>query len=409
MAGTTHNHTNYEGRLAFIQQLLHNKSRFQEDASIVPIQYDPECPFKYNNSVYRVSLPAPLPLPLTPDHKSRETAGANDDGSLQPGCVAIPPGTKDFIIRLTNAQAEGQTLASFDPHVVPSVYGWGSAAGNAGTAQGWILQDFMPGTSLDEIFRDMSHEEKAGAFAQMAALLKALQDYQLPQNLTFGGVTFDGKGQVLSTAMTSVGAGPWSSYEDSFKSRLKVALQKADADSHIQGWRANGIRDSKEEKTIVHADFSLSNLLYNPTTRRMTAVLDYDFACILHPSYEFLRSFDGAGGQFRGWSGDKDIEELALREAKLHEFPSPLPDSTEDGVQWEDAKIWEDALEEAGVERPRTITGIDKVADVDAILRMILPWRLDNEDILRMQSEVIVKYRAQCEKQLGEMLERLGF
>ncbi|KAL4965607.1 uncharacterized protein BDV14DRAFT_199703 [Aspergillus stella-maris] len=244
----------------------------------------------------------------------------------------------------------------------------------------------------------------------------------LDEDLAFGGVTFDGKGHVVSTAMMSVGAGPWSSFEDSFKSRLAVALQKADANSHIQGWRANDIRErldtflerglpaqfeslsSNEEMTIIHADFSLSSLLYDPTTRRIIALLDYDFACILHLSYEFLRSFDGAGGQFRGWSGNEDTEELALREAELHGFPSPLPESTEDEIQWEDA------LEEARVKRPRAITGIDKAADVDAILRMILPWRLNNEDILGMQSEeVIVKYRAQCEKQLGKMLERLGF
>ncbi|KAL4946982.1 hypothetical protein BDW69DRAFT_190641 [Aspergillus filifer] len=138
---------------------------------------------------------------------------------------------------------------------------------------------------------------------------------------------------------------------------------------------------------------SLSHLLCDPTTRCITALLDYDFACILYPSYQFLQ-----------------IRELALREAKLHGFPSPLPESTKDGVQWKDAKLWEDALEEAGVKRPRTITGIDMVADVDAIPRMILPWRLTNEDILGMQSEeVIVKYRSQCEKQLGKMLERLGF
>jgi hypothetical protein len=42
-------------------------------------------------------------------------------------------------------------------------------------------------------------------------------------------------------------------------------------------------------------------------------LIDYDFATILHPSYEFLRSFDRAGGQFRGWYADEESEEAALR------------------------------------------------------------------------------------------------
>ena len=74
--------------------------------------------------------------------------------------------------------------------------------------------------------------------------------------------------------MTSVGTGPWPSYEDYFSDRLKQALRKADSNSYIKGWHANGVRgrleafiergvpaqfmslDSKNEKSIVHADFS---------------------------------------------------------------------------------------------------------------------------------------------------------
>ncbi|KAI0454744.1 hypothetical protein F5B21DRAFT_473996 [Xylaria acuta] len=78
----------------------------------------------------------------------------------------------------------------------------------------------------------------------MAELLKALQDYQLPDSITgYGGVMFAENGRMVSAAMTSVWAGPWPTYESSFKSRLDVALQRADANPYIQGWHANGIRD----------------------------------------------------------------------------------------------------------------------------------------------------------------------
>lgn len=60
--------------------------------------------------------------------------------------------------------------------------------------------------------------------------------------------------------------------------------------------------------------------------------------------------------------------------------------------------------------RPKTIEGIGKVADVDAILRGIMPWRVTNADMMRMQSkEVIIRCRNESEQQLAQMLGRLGF
>ncbi|KAF2810720.1 uncharacterized protein BDZ99DRAFT_561103 [Mytilinidion resinicola] len=410
MAAPTHNHANYQARLDFIQHLLHDRLELKvslEDAEITPIQYDPESPFKYNNFVYRISLPSPIP--------SEKPAS---DEPRQAGCATIPAGTKSLILRLTNPNAEGMnpktrienevaiiTLASaalrdFQPHVVPSIYAWGSAA--TSSSQGWILQELMPGTPVDEAFDTLDLPQKQQIFAQMAQLLKALQDYKLPESITgFGGVTFDETGRIVSTAMTSVGLGPWPSYEASFKDRLELALRKADVNPYIQGWRANSVRDRLDRfvergvpaQVIVHADFTANNLLFDATSGRITALIDYDFACILHPSYEFLRSFDGAGGQFRGWSGDEASEQTVLREAKLRGFPSPLP-----------------PMVKSGVKRPSTIEGIDSVADVDTILRSTLPWRVTNSDILRLQTEeVIVKCRDKNEEQLITLLSRLGF
>ncbi|KAI1113934.1 kinase-like domain-containing protein [Nemania sp. NC0429] len=427
------NEDNFQPRLDFIRRLLREKLGQEDEVKVVPVQYDPESPFKYNNFVYRATLKAPKEGFLEP---------------RQPGTVAIPAGTKDFIVRLANPDAEGmhpqtrvenevalislaaEALRARFPRVVPSIYGWGSAA----SGQGWILQELMPGEPVDEAFASMDLSQKRHIFSQMAELLKALQDFSLPDSISgFGGVTFaaDGSGRIVSTAMSTVGAGPWSSYQQSFEGRLLVALRKADDNPYIRGWHANGIRkrldafvrdisrqlqslESAEEKCIVHADFTTNNLLFDPVTQRITGFIDWDFSSVLHPSYEFLRSFDGAGGQFRGWSGDEeDNEQAALRHAKLNGFPSPLPESTrgeDGGVDWELAKAWEDELERLDVKRPRTIVGIESVADVDTILRSILPWRVSNSDILRLQSEeVIMKCRDENEQHLDGLLQRLGF
>ncbi|KAK0701157.1 hypothetical protein B0T21DRAFT_435197 [Apiosordaria backusii] len=258
----THNHVNYQARLDF---------------------YDPECIFKYNNFVYRVSLASPL----LSDHSNNHWNGA-----FQPGTVAIPKGTKDLVVRLGNRDTEGVhqatrienevaiiNLASaalskaFQPSIVPRIYGWGSAA--AESARGWILQEFMPGIGVDQPFGKQDLELKKALLAQIAKIIKALQTFSLPPTITgYGGLTFNEAGEIVSAAMPTVGAGPWPSYEASFQYRLELALKKADANPYIKGWRANGLREridafvqrgvpaqfeglsDKDEKVVVHCDFS---------------------------------------------------------------------------------------------------------------------------------------------------------
>jgi hypothetical protein len=206
--------------------------------------------------------------------------------------VALPEGTRELIVRLTNPDTEGMSMANrvendvaiislasaalsgFQPHVVPRVYGWGSAAPQSGSTQGWILQELMPGCPLNEAFGTMDRGQKNRAFAQMAALLKRLQSYKLPDSITgFGGVAFDGAGRIVSAPMPTVGAGPWPSYEAHFKGRLEAALKKADDNKYIKGWEANGLRErldkfvaegvpaqfralsSKDDRAVIHADF----------------------------------------------------------------------------------------------------------------------------------------------------------
>ena len=167
----------------------------------------------------------------------------------------------------------GAALGHYNPKVVPSVYGWGSAA--AESSQGWILQELMPGTPLDIAIDSMDLQNKKTIFAQMAGMLSEMQRYRLPPSITgFGGLTFDSAGRIVSSVMTSIDAGPWPSYEEQYKGRLKVALARADANPYIRGWQANGVRKridafvdhgvhaqfrnlaSKEEKVLTHADFS---------------------------------------------------------------------------------------------------------------------------------------------------------
>ena len=46
---------------------------------------------------------------------------------------------------------------------------------------------------------------------------------------------FDDSGAIVSAPMAGVGAGPWSSLQDSYLGRLKVALAEADRNPHLRG------------------------------------------------------------------------------------------------------------------------------------------------------------------------------
>ncbi|EJT79678.1 hypothetical protein GGTG_04762 [Gaeumannomyces tritici R3-111a-1] len=450
------NHAQYQERLDFIQQQVLTKhlglrGEDLERTSVSPIHYDPECPFKYNNFVYHIKLPPSAALAL-----SHGTIIKAQGQPQQQTCVPIPTGTNNFILRLTNQDAEGvhfdtrveneiaiMTLAStalrnVGLDVVPRIFAWANGA----TSQGWILQERMPGTPGDEAFKTMPLDLKKVTIRDMAKILKGLQSCKLPDSIDgFGGLTFDGAGRIVSGPMSNVRAGPWPSYQEYYLERLQKMLADADANPTIQGWRANGVREridafvqkalpglfaslaSKDRKVIVHGDFNTNNILVDPTSGRLTALIDYDFSTVLHPSFEFFCSFSEDLGQLQGWSGDVTNEssalikaKAALREGKLTgTFPKDLPGSEcfgegELAWDWDLAKAWEGSLEEVGAERPSTMAGIENISDLDAMLNAILPWQLDNPDFLAMQSEDTVKEMGVFfGKELLKRLEHMGF
>ncbi|KAG4435650.1 hypothetical protein IFR05_008872 [Cadophora sp. M221] len=439
MASPNHNHTNFQLRLDFIHNLLSGyldlPPKVLKDTKITPVQYEADFPFKYNNFVYQV---------LLPDSEIDDFEIFDETQMTKPGCVAIPKRTIEFILRLSNPDAEGlhhatrvqnevgilnlasEALGHIKPTVVPRVFGWDVNTGSENP--GWILQERMPGEPLAN-FHGMSFAQKRGILGQIAELLKGLQEFRLPESIRgWGGVTYDDRGVLVSAPMTVVGAGPWSSLQEAFEGRVKEALNKTDNSSQLHGWRSNGTREridrfvkhglaaltahleSKNDRSIIHGDFTTDNLLYDPKTGRITALLDYDFACIQHPAHEFFCSFTTWDGQLGGWSPDP--EAASFQHAKLTgRFPSPLPARDGSDINWEIAEAWEIELQKLGVKRPSLFQGIDKVADTEALLGLLLPWRLTNEDALRRNpdEEKRKALRQDGERQLEDILEHVGF
>jgi hypothetical protein len=182
------NHSEYNQRLNYVRTTLRQRYGL-EPVAIEPIDYDPECPFPYNNFIYRVELPQP-------------NQGAKD-AEAQPGTSPMPENSQYLVMRLNNAAAglndqnriqnEVASMAlareALRPrHLVPMVYGWQS--GDHG--QGWILMEHMPGNPLDVAFDAMSTDEQRIGLQQLATILRDLHQVSLPKTTQeFGGLCFD--------------------------------------------------------------------------------------------------------------------------------------------------------------------------------------------------------------------------
>ena len=191
-----------------------------------------------------------------------------------------------FVFRLSNAAAglndvnrvenEAATMSLFrdamshiSTHIVPEVYGWGSAA----NGQGWILQEHMTGKSLT--FKLMRMQDKRKIILQIAEMFEALQRYRLPDTVKeYGGLRFDEHGVIVSAPMTLIDGGPFQSYEAFYSESIHLQLDVADQNAILEGWRPNGVRKRLDQflieglhqvmsqvdsshKVLVHGDLSM--------------------------------------------------------------------------------------------------------------------------------------------------------
>lgn len=177
------NHTNYEQRLEFIRTTI-RQLYCLDTTDINPIDYDPQCPFPYNNFVYRIELSR------LSDNQQVLTTSVS-----QPGAISIPHNAQHVVMRLSDYRAglndwnrvqnevAAMTLVreALKPRqIIPAIYGWASAADD----QGGILMEYMSGTSLDASFQAMSSDEgKKRVLREMATIVLSLQQFDLPKTI----------------------------------------------------------------------------------------------------------------------------------------------------------------------------------------------------------------------------------
>lgn len=77
----------------------------------------------------------------------------------------------------------------------------------------------------------------------IATVVKALQDYQLPESIRYhGGITYGPTGDLVPSRMPMPCGGPFHNYAGLIKAMCGWQLRASDRSETLQGWRAGALR-----------------------------------------------------------------------------------------------------------------------------------------------------------------------
>ncbi len=226
-----------------------------------------------NNHVYMISL-------------SKASESEKTCQNPKPLTVAVPAGTSRLVMRIAKGDNNVEdsvrirnevsclalarkALEHVDPLLVPRVFDWADASD-----LGYILQEFKQGEQLSHNdLRALSEPDVAFVCKQLAAVAKALQDYQLPVD-GYGGLTFDDAGNMSTTKIIFRTGGPFATYAEYLQATLEWQLAQSESVAALNGWRdtpglreridafvANGLGKilsnvPEHKPTLVHGDLS---------------------------------------------------------------------------------------------------------------------------------------------------------
>lgn len=426
-----------------------------KSTEVTPLAYVEHCPFHFNNFIYKVVLDSPvLPSSLPED---------------QPGTSKPPPeGVSALVIRLSNPRAEGLNNANRVENevaslylarqslqksgvspVVPAVYAWSPSKFDDFPSEegfGWIMTEFKTGSDLDALFPTLSLEERVSVIEQIADVFGAIQRAEIPGSAAdFGALTFVDR-KIVSGQMPLLKGGPWATYSALWVAKLQAQLEDSENSPLIEGWRTGNIRDRLDrflangvdnilrqvdvtQRVLVHGDLSkyspslrqkyprtflspllimtkaMNNVLYDSTTKRVTAILDFDWSSVTHPADEFLAGLWDVGGGFH------EENEFMQDSILTGNFDNAPPDLSEEDVQkWEVAKIWNKALAERKTTRPCDIRGVRGIQELRNLENMLCPFHLSNEVMLkRTTEEVQAKNKAENGEDIKKWLDAHGY
>ncbi|EFZ02038.2 Protein kinase-like protein [Metarhizium robertsii ARSEF 23] len=146
-------------------------------------------------------------------------------------------------------------------------------------------------------------------------------------------------------------------------------------------------------------------MLFDKDTKKLTAILDFDWSYISNPLDEFMCSLQDVGGNIR--QEDKEIEAAILS----GDFTWPPPNLDKKSVeQWQVAKAWNTAIKKCGVVSPCYIRSVDEIRNLLHLQALLCPYKLGNESILKQfDDKKRAEMRVNTEAELIQWLEKHGF
>ncbi|KAF6798171.1 phosphotransferase enzyme family protein [Colletotrichum sojae] len=429
-------HAEFQDRLEFVRSVIVNFGL--QPTTITPLEYDETSPFEYNNFIYKIALASPASGPCLPN----------------PGPYTVPlpdAGTSTLIMRVANPRAgvvednrvENEVAAlhlarrgvlSHKPDaafLIPELYAWRSQT-DAEKGLGWTLMEYKTGVPLDAKFRDMSAEEQGKVIGQVADAFAGIQRAAIPEGVrSHGGLTIDSDGGITNGQMTILAGGPWSSHADFWRAKFATQLREADGSPVLEGWKPRGVRERVDkfvadglegyiagsgadasQRVLIHGDFTTNNVQYDPDTKKVTGVLDFDWAYVSHPCHEFFYSLGDVGGNTGGGTGrDPDRSGGRIGRAMMTGDFDSISDLPEEAAgQLAIAKAWDAALAERGAIRPSDVAGIEALDRLRRLESLLCSFALCHPVMLKRKTEEEIKeMRSKAEGEVVECLEELGY
>ncbi|KAK6209010.1 hypothetical protein LQW54_006758 [Pestalotiopsis sp. IQ-011] len=411
-----------------------------------------------NNFVYKVEL-APK--------DAHATANPQLNRIAKPGTAPLPEDVSAVVIRISNPQAlinhevrvENEVaamtlmrdaLSSYSSSLVPEIYDWNSCTPSIKDSPfGYVLQEHKPGTGLDSTFglganseektsfEDLPEDNKRDLLAQIAAVFKLIQTYELPATVKgYGGLRFDEAGDIVTGPTALPCGGPFETYPEMHAQMLRFQLEEADRNENIvRGWRGGdlernsvGLRDrldklastdgiakivaqnSVDRPTLVHGDFDIFNMLFDVKSNRLTALLDFDFAHVATPADECFYSMGMLGHILLGPLQEGPEQQWVKCLVQGCEGNIPTTEEERGHVPWRTMEILSQEFGRAGVLRPQDIKGIGELAGVKWFLEAVFPPFFASPRWLSKRTpEQIARIKSSHEAQIQGYLERWGY
>jgi hypothetical protein len=163
--------------------------------------------------------------------------------------IGNPEGMFNHAVKVENTvatmQLVRQALSDQHLHIVPKVYAWSKTGGPSDV--GWIMEEFKSGANIEPKFHGgLSADKQRHVLHQVAEVLKAVQDFELPSRAAnFGGLAFDevNDAEIISGPFViEPYTNPYSNMKSFYQEMLQAQLAEADK-TFAKGWRKDGLRE----------------------------------------------------------------------------------------------------------------------------------------------------------------------